>query len=444
MNDQRSFERLFADRMDAERGSARLPDAFYVEFHDQASHVRQRPRWLALIKEPPMRISSHVAVGSPMVRVAAIMVATLLLALTLAGAGIAGSRLLAADGGIVVDQGGAGDFTTINEAVDMAEDGDTIRIRPGTYEESVVIRRKDITLIGDGPVEEVIISLDDGTPVLDISDSDADVSNLTLTGKHSNAKIRGGAPTLHDLVFDGLGHPYVGEVHRGPRDAELPASIDSIGCLIAQDALECAEYFSFRTALDLLVTQARIIDNTFIGGGELGANAGSRPHIEGNTLTGGPFIYAWGVGPATVIRDNTITAPSQLGISILADAPSDFLVEGNTISDTWTGIAAGGGVTITDNEFVGNDRAIALDQADGLIDGNRIRDGEIGIFTFEGESRAGAPTITGNDIEVWGWGIDLASGNGVVVSGNTVCGGEVSINVGADAGASVTDNEVCE
>ena len=98
----------------------------------------------------------------------------------------------------------------------------------------------------------------------------------------------------------------------------------------------------------------------------------------------------------------------------------------------------------TDNEFFGNDRAIALDQADGLISGNRIRDGEIGIFTFEGEDRLGAPTITDNDIEVSGWGIDLAPGTGGVVSGNTVCGGEVSIDVEADTDASVTGNEVCE
>jgi hypothetical protein len=166
--------------------------------------------------------------------------------------------------------------------------------------------------------------------------------------------------------------------------------------------------------------------------------------IEGNTLTDGPFIYAWSVGKPTVIRDNTITAPSQLGISLTQNVSSGVLIEGNTITDTWTAIAGGGSATITDNELVGNDRGIALDDADGLIDGNRIRDGEIGIFTFEGAARAGAPTLTGNDIEVSGWGIDLAPGTGGVVSGNTVCGGEVSINVGADASASVTDNEVCE
>ena len=41
-----------------------------------------------------MRISSHLAVGSPTARVAAIMVATLLLVLAVAGAGIAGSQLV--------------------------------------------------------------------------------------------------------------------------------------------------------------------------------------------------------------------------------------------------------------------------------------------------------------------------------------------------------------
>ena len=217
MNDQRSFERLFADRMDAERGSARLPDAFYDEFHQQASHVRQRPRWLALIKEPPMRISSHVAVGSPTVRVAAIMVATLLLALMVAGAGIAGSQLLAADGPIVVDQSGGGTTTTITEAVAMAEDGDTVLVRPGTYVEAVIIE-KDISLIGDGPREEIIVeapedgptaptgdllgSRPDASYALLLQDVDATVSGLTFRGEHSRLNARGGSPVLERLVLD--------------------------------------------------------------------------------------------------------------------------------------------------------------------------------------------------------------------------------------------------
>ena len=57
----------------------------------------------------------------------------------IAGAGLAGTRLLAADGSIVVDQSGGGDFATIAEAVAAATDGDTILIRPGRYVETVEI-----------------------------------------------------------------------------------------------------------------------------------------------------------------------------------------------------------------------------------------------------------------------------------------------------------------
>ena len=59
--------------------------------------IRPRPRWLALIKEPPMRYSSRVAVGSPTVRLVTIAALTLVLLMaSLAAVGI-GARVFAAD-----------------------------------------------------------------------------------------------------------------------------------------------------------------------------------------------------------------------------------------------------------------------------------------------------------------------------------------------------------
>ena len=55
MNDERSFERFVADNVAGAAGSVRLPDDFYDDIHAFASRTRQRPEWLALIKEPPMR-----------------------------------------------------------------------------------------------------------------------------------------------------------------------------------------------------------------------------------------------------------------------------------------------------------------------------------------------------------------------------------------------------
>ena len=103
MNDDRSFERLVADNL-AGMGGMPMNDEFYDDIDAYASRHRQPRRWLALIKESPMRTNSKLAVGSPTARVAAIMAATLLLAVALAAAGVAGQRLLAADGPIVVDR----------------------------------------------------------------------------------------------------------------------------------------------------------------------------------------------------------------------------------------------------------------------------------------------------------------------------------------------------
>jgi TolB protein len=56
--------------------------------------MRPRPRWLALIKERPMRADSLVAVGSPTLRFASVLAATLLLMLLSVGAVVAGATLL--------------------------------------------------------------------------------------------------------------------------------------------------------------------------------------------------------------------------------------------------------------------------------------------------------------------------------------------------------------
>ena len=96
MNEQQAFERLVADSVSGIGPLA--PSAGAIERTiSRAEGRRQRPRWLALIKQPPMRRASRIAVGSPTARVATVMLATILLALMLAAAAVAGSRLLADD-----------------------------------------------------------------------------------------------------------------------------------------------------------------------------------------------------------------------------------------------------------------------------------------------------------------------------------------------------------
>ena len=89
MNDDARFERLFADGLH-ELAPRRAPDRVRTTIRAQTGETRPRARWLALIKEPTMRTNNRLAVGSPTVRVAAIMAATLLAAMMIIGAGIAG------------------------------------------------------------------------------------------------------------------------------------------------------------------------------------------------------------------------------------------------------------------------------------------------------------------------------------------------------------------
>jgi hypothetical protein len=88
MTHDRSLERLLADRM-ADPFSDRLPDRVLDETFVITRGSRPMPRWLALLKEPPMRLSNRVAVGSPTARLAFVAAMTALLVIALAGAVLA-------------------------------------------------------------------------------------------------------------------------------------------------------------------------------------------------------------------------------------------------------------------------------------------------------------------------------------------------------------------
>ena len=59
---------------------------------------------------------------------------------------------------IVVDQSGGGDYLTIKEGVNAARDGDDVLVNPGIYRESIIIRNKEIRILGSGPAATAIYS----------------------------------------------------------------------------------------------------------------------------------------------------------------------------------------------------------------------------------------------------------------------------------------------
>lgn len=427
MNDRFDLERTVSGHI-ASEGVTPPSDDFYAELLSRAGHTGQRPLWLALIKERPMRISSSLAVGSPMARVVALVVATLLLVVLTVGAGIAGTRLLAAEGAIVVAQDGTGTVATIAEAVAMAEDGDTVRVRPGTYVEAVVIEN-DISLSGDGPREEVIVEAPEGGPnaptgnlhgsrpdasyALLLQDSGATVADLTFNGEPSRVHAKGGSPVLEGLVFIGVGEPYTGARY-----------VDG-GALVSGGS------------------SATIRDSAFQGGNGIISYDASEPLITGNVLTEGANIGGH-YGDATVIRGNEIIGGLSDGIGITQ--PTTALVEGNTIADTPVGIAVGTGGS-------------SYEGVDPLVRGNSIKGASTGITVGSGA----APTIEENALATNDTGIQLSStrntsvasndladnavgilvaGSDARVDGNTVRGGLTGVVVSSDATTDLTGNTI--
>ena len=86
----------------------------------------------------------------------------------------------AAEQTITVDQNGGGDFTTIQEAVDAADDGDTLQVMEGTYAEHVIVN-KSLLLIGSSASSCVVDAGGDGVALL-VENTDATIRDLTVTG----------------------------------------------------------------------------------------------------------------------------------------------------------------------------------------------------------------------------------------------------------------------
>jgi nitrous oxidase accessory protein NosD len=82
---------------------------------------------------------------------------------------------------IVVSPGDDGQFHTIGEAIRKAEPGTRIRVKPGTYRESLVLDKR-LHIVGDGPGEQIVIEAV-GSSCLTMNADFATVQGLTLRGR---------------------------------------------------------------------------------------------------------------------------------------------------------------------------------------------------------------------------------------------------------------------
>jgi nitrous oxidase accessory protein len=91
---------------------------------------------------------------------------------------------------LYVGGSGAGNYTTIQEAINNASNGDTIFVYNGTYNENLDTKLKKISLVGESRDITFISGPTDSSPVFKISTSIVNISGFTLTGTTNQVVIQ--------------------------------------------------------------------------------------------------------------------------------------------------------------------------------------------------------------------------------------------------------------
>jgi parallel beta-helix repeat protein len=219
----------------------------------------------------------------------------------------------------VVDPYQRGDFVTVTAAIAAASPGDRILVRPGLYQESLVID-KPLEVLGDGPVADIEIQ-GRGSTVLLFNASIGRVANLTL--RKSGSKAEG----------------YGVDIAQGRLELE--------GCDITSQSFACV---AIHNGADPRLRRNFIHDgrksgvHVFDDGlGTLEDNEITRNFLPGVTITRG--------GNPT-LRRNQIHDNKQSGVFLQKDGSGT--IEDNDIStNAWSGVSVklGGNPTLRHNRI---------------------------------------------------------------------------------------------
>jgi parallel beta-helix repeat protein len=244
----------------------------------------------------------------------------------------------------VVDAWQRGDFATVSAAIEAAKPGDRILVRPGLYEEGLVVD-KPLEILGDGPVAEIEIRARGASAVL-FQASIGRVANLTL-------RQAGGVGKFGVNITQGR--------------------LDLEGCDISSQSLACV---AIRDGADPRLRRNQIHggkeggvrvfddglgtleDNDITGNTNAGVliKTGGNPTLRRNQIHdgkgGGVFVYDNGLG---TLEDNDITGNASVGVEIKTGGNPTLRrnrVNQNGYEAVW--IYDGGQGVLEDNDLTGN------------------------------------------------------------------------------------------
>ena len=221
----------------------------------------------------------------------------------------------------VVDPFHRGDFTTIGAAIKAAKPGDRILVRPGLYQEGLVIA-KPLELLGDGAVADIVIQARDSDALL-FQTNIGRVANLTLR------------------QAGGTGQWYGVDITQGRLELE--------GCDISSQSLSCVAIHN-----------------------------GADPRLRHNQIHDGMYsgvlVYDDGLG---LLEDNDIHSNATSGVELRTGGNPILRrnrINGNKYQAVYVNDAGGG--VVEDNDLRNNQRGPWLITPDSENTVQRARNAE--------------------------------------------------------------------
>lgn len=365
----------------------------------------------------------------------------------------------AEDGGgdwVVVDAGGRGDFTSVAEAVAAAASGVRILVRPGVYQEGVVLD-KALELVGDGDRGSIVIGVSDDH-VVRSSAQGGRLANLTLRqtgGENWNCvEVCAGTLLIEDCDISSMSLAGVA-VHSGATPMVRRNRIhdgQGAGVYVYDDGAGVFE-------------DNDIFGNAFSG---VQVSTGGTPTVRRNRIHDGKgaglYVYDKGAG---LFEDNVIFGNVLAGIGVATGG--DPAVCRNRIFDGMQGgvlVYDQGAGVFEDNDIFGNARSGVSVTAGGspTVCRNRIHDGRRGGVKVYGDGNGlfedndifgnhhagvevttgGAPTLRGNKVhDGKGMGVYVHDEGAGLIESNAIFGNAMAgIAVGTLGDPTVRRNRI--
>ncbi len=310
------------------------------------------------------------------------------------------------------------DYDKIQDAIDAAKAGDTVRVQAGLYTE-IITMQNGVDLIGEGAEVTTIVALAEGPPAAVITTANnCLLDGFTITGARGRPGhaiyLKDVSPTISNCIVRDNDYAGIG-VHNSKSSP--------------------------------LIQNNRVHNN---GGPGIANNYGASATIVGNEIFANERAGIGNVGSATIIKGNKIYGNGLAGVGTISC--SGLRMEGNDIynnSGVEVSVLSVKGATIEVDTVMENNTIAGAGGPPTIICENTAPRINRNIVTNRGATGimviAASPQIINNNISTDGpAGIYVKAGASPIIERNTILGGGRRGIVGDTSAAIINDNNILE